>query len=324
MGIEMNMHTKMVTIDDLIVDLYRSATDEEWHTIRPRFLSRLARVLGLSGAAWWMHGRRGGEGELTQLPGTGVTVEELQACLPQMDAVSSLRKVSDQPLTLLFHYPHRNGVLASLLLLRFQRGVKTAELADLQRLFMHAIEAAETAMSFHIRRDDWLNSLGRPSRGSGALVDASGTVYVASDHFTKLLGRQGEALDALPFALPVDVLDGSASTFIQRDLHYRVSRVGELFLLYARRPLPLDQLSPREQEIARALGAGKTFKSVAREFGIAVSTVANHASRIYRKLAIYRREELIALLRTPPANARGVAGESRGPGPTASASDAHG
>ena len=58
-----------------------------------------------------------------------------------------------------------------------------------------------------------------------------------------------------------------------------------------------DVLSPREQEIARALAMGKTFKSVAREFEIAISTVANHASRIYRKLGIYRREELVELLR---------------------------
>jgi DNA-binding CsgD family transcriptional regulator len=63
--------------------------------------------------------------------------------------------------------------------------------------------------------------------------------------------------------------------------------------------MPLDSLSVREQEIARALGSGKTFKSVARQYGIAASTVANHASRIYRKLDIFRREELVELLRAP-------------------------
>src|SRR3546814_3905087 len=79
------------------------------------------------------------------------------------------------------------------------------------------------------------------------------------------------------------------------DLHFRVQPQGSLYLINARRPHPLDVLSPREQEIARALALGKTFKSVAREYGIAISTVANHASRIYRKLGLYRREELVEL-----------------------------
>jgi DNA-binding NarL/FixJ family response regulator len=61
--------------------------------------------------------------------------------------------------------------------------------------------------------------------------------------------------------------------------------------------LPLDGLSPREQEIARALAEGKTFKSIARQFEIAISTVANHASRIYKKIGVYRREDLVMLMR---------------------------
>ena len=74
-------------------------------------------------------------------------------------------------------------------------------------------------------------------------------------------------------------------------------------LLYARKVQALDGLSPREQEIARALAAGKTLKSVARQYGIATSTVANHASRIYRKLGIYRREELFDLIRSTSGRA---------------------
>jgi DNA-binding CsgD family transcriptional regulator len=165
---------------------------------------------------------------------------------------------------------------------------------------MHMVEATGIALNFYLRRDEWLDSMGRPSRGSGALVDASGTIYYASDRFYELLGSEnGQPYEVLPFPLPDSVLDGSERSFINGPLHFRVSPAGQLYLLHARRPLPLDQLSPREQEIARALGNGKTFKSVARQYGIAVSTVANHASRIYRKLAIYRREDLVALLREP-------------------------
>jgi DNA-binding NarL/FixJ family response regulator len=102
----------------------------------------------------------------------------------------------------------------------------------------------------------------------------------------------------LPGGLPQEVID-EEGTFSWGTLHFRVSHHKNLYLLHVRAPLPLDGLSPREQEIARALGAGKTFKSVARQYDIAVSTVANHASRIYRKLGVYRREDLVQLVRKP-------------------------
>ena len=102
----------------------------------------------------------------------------------------------------------------------------------------------------------------------------------------------------LPCSMPRDALENNGS-FTIGQLHFRITRDGPLFILHLRRCLPLDGLSPREREIARALGSGKTFKTVARQYGIAVSTVANHASRIYKKLGIYRREELIEQIRTP-------------------------
>jgi DNA-binding NarL/FixJ family response regulator len=79
-------------------------------------------------------------------------------------------------------------------------------------------------------------------------------------------------------------------------------RCGGLFQLHVRRPQPLDSLSPREQEIAQALSKGETLKSIARQYGIALSTVANHTTRIYRKLAIARREDLIELVSGPEAD----------------------
>ncbi len=288
------------TADKLIVDFYRSASDEDWQGFRTRALTRLGQVLRLDAAAWWSRGRRGGDGELTQVPRAVVTLDELRSIMPKSKMQAHLIKVDSNAQTWLFHYPHLDGRLLSSLLLRFQTSVREPDAESLKRLCMHMVEATGIALKFYLRRDEWLDSMGRPSRGSGALVDSSGTIYYASDRFYELLGGDsGQPYEALPFALPDSVLDGSERAFINGPLHFRVSPVGQLYLLHARRPLPLDQLSPREQEIARALGNGKTFKSVARQYGIAVSTVANHASRIYRKLAIYRREDLVALLREP-------------------------
>ena len=161
-------------------------------------------------------------------------------------------------------------------------------------------------VGWDVRRDDWLHSMGRANRGSAALVDAAGTVYAVSGRFRGLLQESGHAGDIarLPFSLPEGVLGEEGGELMENGLHLRVARCGNLYLLHARKPLPLDALSPREQEIARALSNGKTLKSIARQYGIAVSTVANHTTRIYRKLAIYRREDLIELLHMKPSTVR--------------------
>jgi DNA-binding CsgD family transcriptional regulator len=168
------------------------------------------------------------------------------------------------------------------------------------------VEGGTLSLRQFVQRDEWLFSLGRNSRGTAAIVDERGTIYVASTRFRELIAAEFGLAEcsALPNGLPEEVLQDDEGTFAIGDLYFRVARRGGLFLLHARRPLPLDGLSPREQEIARALGNGKTFKSVARQFDIAVSTVANHASRIYKKLGIFRREELVELVRKPSSVAR--------------------
>ncbi len=286
-------------LDLLVADLYRLATERDIEEFRAQALSRLQRTFALDAVAWWWRGVRGGTGELTQMPRVFLSPEELHAAVANFPLQTCVAQADARLGGWLFQVQHLNGRLVSTLLLRFPQGAQLPESTSLRRLCLHLVEAAGIALGFDIRRDEWLDSMGRSSRGSAALVDADGTIFSASKRFFELLGGAGRRTDALPFPLPEVILSGVERSFRRGDFHCRVSRIGQLYLLHARKPLALDALSPREQEIARALGNGKTFKSVARQYGIAVSTVANHASRIYRKLAIYRREELIALLRTP-------------------------
>ncbi|HUP92990.1 MAG TPA: helix-turn-helix transcriptional regulator [Solimonas sp.] len=58
-------------------------------------------------------------------------------------------------------------------------------------------------------------------------------------------------------------------------------------------------LSDRESEIARRVGAGLTFKEIARELGLAPSTVSTHLYNLYAKLGIRRRAELVQWLSPP-------------------------
>lgn len=295
----------MDSTDELILCLYRSAIEEEWRDYRTRALTRICEKFGASSAAWWTRGRSDEGGELTLHPSGAVSAAALASLKFPSDDVEALIELpgrSQHSVALL--YPHQGMAVVSTVLLNFAGDRKPPSSDAVKRVIGHMIEAGAIALRQFIRRDDWLAAMGRANRGSAAMVDAEGTLFALSEQFRAMIDATGGSLTKLPFELPEAVLGEEGGEFVNGPLHLRVTRCGELYLLYARKPLPLDSLSPREQEIARALGNGKTLKSIARQYGIAVSTVANHTTRIYRKLAIYRREDLIELVRMRPEAGR--------------------
>jgi DNA-binding CsgD family transcriptional regulator len=66
----------------------------------------------------------------------------------------------------------------------------------------------------------------------------------------------------------------------------RANRVG------ARPAAALPQLSPREQQVARAVREGLTDKDIARRMAVGVPTVRTYLRRIFGKLGIERRSAL--------------------------------
>ncbi len=58
----------------------------------------------------------------------------------------------------------------------------------------------------------------------------------------------------------------------------------------------IGRLTAREREVAKSVADGRSSKDVAQEFGIAERTVKSHLSRIYEKLNIKDRMELIIYL----------------------------
>lgn len=300
----------MADLDRLIQTLYYSSFEDEWVDFRVKSLAEVSTWLGASGAAWLTRSSGDLPGEFTDYPkNSGVTREQLTRLRfgdgeREMDFSPLPAELSPNGLSSgreqghILNYIHRGGALTSLLLLRYPSGQKLQHASDVRRAIGHMVEAGSLALKQFIQRDEWLYSLGRPSRGTAALVDARGAIYAASSRFRDLIaGEFGDReFYALPQPLPLNDIDNEEG-FFMGPLHFRAAREGNLYLLHARRPLPMDALSPREQQVARALGSGRTFKSVARTMGVAVSTVANHASRIYKKLGIFRREELMELVR---------------------------
>lgn len=301
-------NTGSAELDRLIQTLYAAAVEDEWLTFRPHALQTLCEWLGASSAAWHTHSSSALPGEFTEYPPNGGLTRELLQALPFRPGVRELDLKSLPPdlrsadatapeRGYAVHYAHRGSSdLSSTVLLRMPVAATLRKTDEIRRAIGHMVEADTLALRNFIQRDEWLYSLGRPNRGCAALIDMHGAIYVASRRFREVLTETfgTSEFTTIPCPIPEHAL-AEDGTFSHQDLHFRLSKQGPLHVIYARRLTPLDQLSPREQEIARALSSGKTFKSVARQFNIAISTVANHASRIYKKLGIYRREELSEL-----------------------------
>lgn len=277
--------------DRLIHRVYATAAESDWQLARQRLLALLLEQLGAGGAAWLTTDESGLGGCYTESLHSGFSRSALQA-LRFAEGETLLTPAGGPPARVL-RYAHESRPLVSLLALHWPEGASPPPAEWLHQAALHAAEAAALSMRLFVRRDEWLREMGRQNRGAAALVDARGVIHAASERFLALLGADA----ATRFPLPEALLD-EGGAYVREGLHVRVEAMDGLYLVHVRQPLALDILSPREQQIARALGEGKTFKSIARNCGIAVSTVANHATRIYRKLGVYRREELVGLIRS--------------------------
>lgn len=298
----------MTPLDSLIRSLYAVSLETDWRAARDRGLGLLVRHFGADAGAWLSSSEGSSVGPYSETLQSGFSKTALTS-LRFQDGQPVLTPTSPVPVRAVRH-PHGGGRLVSVLALRWSDKNKTLpEPEVLRSAVSHLAEAAVLAMRQFVQRDEWLRDMGRPNRGAAALVDVRGVVHAGSERFFELMSSQGNDGGRLSFSLPETLLDDGGA-FVRDGLHLRVEPMDGLYLVHARKPLPLDVLSPREQQIARALGAGKTFKSVARQCDIAVSTVANHATRIYRKLGVFRREELVELMRS--AGIGPVSGNGKG------------
>jgi DNA-binding CsgD family transcriptional regulator len=59
-------------------------------------------------------------------------------------------------------------------------------------------------------------------------------------------------------------------------------------------PDPVERLTPRELEIALLIASGYCDKAIGRRLGISAHTVGAHIGRIFAKLDVHKRAELIA------------------------------
>ena len=61
----------------------------------------------------------------------------------------------------------------------------------------------------------------------------------------------------------------------------------------SQRPEPIEELSPREQEVLEHLAQGYLYKEIADRLGISIDTVRKHLSHVYQKLHVNSRTEAV-------------------------------
>ncbi len=62
-----------------------------------------------------------------------------------------------------------------------------------------------------------------------------------------------------------------------------------------KRQKKLVELTPRQEEIIREIVAGKSYQQTADELGISLETVRDHIKKIYTRLQVHSKAELIRL-----------------------------
>ena len=111
-----------------------------------------------------------------------------------------------------------------------------------------------------------------------------------------------------------DALDRGAVGFVVKDaapqeleVALRAAHSGQVFLspqistrmlapmLGRERPTGIAALSPRQRQILRQLGNGRTTKGIAAELGISVKTVETHRARMMEALGCRRANDLLLL-----------------------------
>lgn len=158
------------------------------------------------------------------------------------------------------------------------------------RMAYHLVNAASHLVFTHINR----GQPNLPADSAACVCDDQGVFHEVQAGFLDLLDVHypERSPQQLPFALPRK--HGQNTTIGQ--LCVVSEALGELTVVRAWPAGPLDALTLRERSIVNGVAHGLTFKEIARQVGLAPSTVSNQLYRVYDKLGVHSRLALAKLV----------------------------
>ncbi len=195
------------------------------------------------------------------------------------------------------HLDERSGIFDLLTLYRYDR----------EHRFTKQEERTQSRLLFHLfscashRQLQELNQGNMPACSSNnidypsALVDKQGTYHAVTQQFLDIL--EAEAPEQPTQQFPFEFIQRSEG-FTTGNLTVEVKQFGELYKLSLRAKSPFDDLTQREKQVIDGICQGNTFKQIAKKLSLSPSTVSNHLYRIYLKLGVHTRSELVEQVNT--------------------------
>lgn len=178
----------------------------------------------------------------------------------------------------------------------FYRANPEQPFTEAERLFKQNL-MPHLAEAWNTNRFNFMHSPGNGGTQSGqarAICDKKGVLYNASQGFEELMLAEWPDWHGprLPDVL-LDTLSGEGRRqYAGHGVVGTIKALNDMLLLSVRRKSPVDQLSPRELEVARHFGRGMDYREIADELHIAPVTVRNHLQAIYAKLGVSNKMEM--------------------------------
>lgn len=193
------------------------------------------------------------------------------------------------------HIEQRSGIFTLLSLYRYHREqsftVKEKQIQS--RLLYHLLSAASHRQLLALtEKNSEENSLKDNYSSKSAICDSAGIYHCVDPSFLDIIDSHLTLPNQqrFPFAIKAN-----QQSFTEGSLQFEQQNHGDLYRLTVRVQNRLDHLTAREKQVVEGICQGRTFKQIARELQLSPSTVSNHLYRIYLKLDIHNRSELVDL-----------------------------
>lgn len=131
-----------------------------------------------------------------------------------------------------------------------------------------------------------------------AIFDQKGVLHSASEKFNELMLAEWPDWQGpqLPGVL-LDALSGKGRRqYTGHAIVATIKTLNDMLLLSVRKKSTVDQLSPREFDVARRFGHGMGYRKIAEELSIAPVTVRNHLQAIYATLGVSNKVEMARII----------------------------
>lgn len=195
------------------------------------------------------------------------------------------------------HLDELTGLFTLLTLYRFDRD-KPFTYKDKwlqQNVLFHLLSASKHSLFLQLAKDS-----DKSANSYKAICDKEGYYHEVQTLFIETIALSFPSLSSsedISFArLPIQI-DAEQLSFELHGLQFLFTPFNDLYIVEVWILGPLDRLTAREKDVVYLIEQGLTFKQVAKELSISPSTVSNHLYRVYHKLNIGSKSELIKLLK---------------------------